>query len=400
MQIEQINVKDLIPYANNARTHSDSQIKEIAASIKEFGFNVPVLLDGKNGLIAGHGRVKAAELLSMNTVPAIQIKHLTEAQKRAYILADNRIALNAGWDAGLLKIEFEQLLEVDFDMSLMGFEEDEIKAYMNPEVINDGQCDEDEIPEFTKEPESKLGDIWILGEHRLMCGDSTMIDDVEKLITNIKIDMVYCDPPYGINLDTNYKKRYGHEKASISSQFYGEDNGIDLKSIIDQSLNIPELFIWGADNYPDCLARGGSWIVWDKSVLSIDGVASDFELCWSRERHNYSMFRKLWKLAKAREETGQEGDHKTRWGHPTQKPIELAVFFFEKWGKKAKNILDYFGGSGTTLIACEKTNRKCFMMEISPAYCDIIINRWQKFTGRKAILESTGEAYGEKENSV
>lgn len=236
MQIEQINVKDLIPYANNARTHSDSQIKEIAASIKEFGFNVPVLLDGKNGLIAGHGRVKAAELLSMNTVPAIQIKHLTEAQKRAYILADNRIALNAGWDAGLLKVEFEQLLEVDFDMSLIGFEEDEIKAYMNPEVINDGQCDENEIPEFTKEPESKLGDIWVLGNHRLVCGDATDIDAIELLVKHNSIQMVFTDPPYNTGMTASSQKGSGDlwkgsGSARLSHMFddsYTEDEWQDF----------------------------------------------------------------------------------------------------------------------------------------------------------------------------
>ena len=247
--------------------------------------------------------------------------------------------------------------------------------------------DEDEIPEAIIEATTKLGDIWILGNHRLMCGDSIMFDNVERLMNGQQADFVYTDPPYGINLETDYKKRYGNKKSSTASKFYGEDHGIDLRAIVSNSycVKAKEVFIWGADNYPDCLPRGGSWIVWDKSVSAIDGVASDFELCWSRERHHYSMIRKLWKGAKAREETGQEGDHKTRWGHPTQKPIELATTFFEKWGKKAVNIVDFFGGSGTTLIACEKTNRICFMMEISPQYCDLIIKRWQKYSGLKAI---------------
>lgn len=390
---------ELIPYANNARTHSDGQLAKLAASIKEFGFNQPILVNSENVIIAGHARLEAARKAGLDEVPTITIDHLSKTAQKAYILADNRINLDSGWDDGLLKLEFDALHDEGFDLDLTGFDDDEICDVYGKEN-SEGQTDPDSVPEISGDPVTRTGDIWLLGNHRLMCGDSTMIDQVERLMNGEKAAMVYADPPYGINLETDYKKRYGNEKGSTSSQFYGEDKGIDLSAIINNSFCVgaKDLFIWGADNYPDCLPRGGSWVVWDKSVEAVDGIASDFELCWSRERHHYSMIRKLWKGAKAREETGQEGAHRTRWGHPTQKPIELALFFFDHWGKKAKVILDYFGGSGTTLIACEKTGRKCLMMEISPQYCDVIIRRWQEFTGKQAILESGVGTFEEMAN--
>lgn len=398
MEIVQRPIDSLVPYANNARKHSDDQIAKIAASIREFGFNSPILVNPEGTIIAGHARLAAARKAGLTEVPTLCLSHLSKSAQKAYILADNRIALDSSWDMDLLRIEFESLSDDGFDLSLTGFTPDEI-AFPDLNDGTDGECDPDSVPE-AGDPVTVEGDLWVLGNHRLMCGDSTMIDNVEKLIAGESVDMVYTDPPYGINLETDYKKRYGNENSSKASQFYGEDAGIDLKAIINTPCVIAakELFIWGADNYPDCLPRGGSWVVWDKSVEAVDGIASDFELCWSRERHHYSMIRKLWKGAKAREETGQEGSHRTRWGHPTQKPIELATTFFDKWGKKAKTVLDFFGGSGTTLIACEKTGRKCSMMEISPNYCDTIVRRWQKFTGKEAVLESNGMTFNEVEN--
>jgi DNA modification methylase len=400
LSIKYLPIESLIPYDGNARTHSDFQLQEIMDSIRDNGWTNPILLDGQNGIVAGHGRLLAAQKLGLKRVPTIDLSFASEAKKAQYIIQDNKLALNAGWDFGILNVQFDFLEDAGLDLIKTGFTIDEILAIRNPEQSNEGHCDPDEVPGFAAEAITKLGDIWILGQHRLMCGDSTMIDQVEMLMNGEKADMVFTDPPYGINLETDYVKRYGNEKSSKASKFYGEDKGIDLNAIINNplSINSNELFIWGADNYPDCLPRGGSWVVWDKSVEAVDGIASDFELCWSRERHHYSMIRKLWKGAKAREETGQEGKHKTRWGHPTQKPIELATTFFDKWGKKAAAILDYFGGSGTTLIACEKTNRKCYIMEISPQYCDVIIKRWQKFTQKQAILESTNQTFDEVAN--
>ncbi len=285
------------------------------------------------------------------------------------------------------------LLDLDtanIDLDLTGMSTQEIEDICAPfrTMPDEG---EDEVGDPPKVAASKRGELYLLGEHRVLCGDSTSKEDVERLMAGEKADMVYTDPPYGINLETDYVKRYGNEKSSRESAVYGDDSGIDLKKILEFSKVAKEVFVWGADNYPDCLPRGGSWVVWDKSVPAVDGIASDFELCWSRERHHYSMIRKLWKGAKAREETGQEGAHRTRWGHPTQKPIELATYFFNHWGKKTKSVLDFFLGSGTCLIACEKTNRRCFGMEIAPEYIDVILDRFIKFTGKKVYrLNSDG----------
>ena len=389
MNIKLVPLHEIKPYDNNPRHHPVKQLEAISNSIKRFGFRGSLLLDRDNVIVAGHARYEAATTCGLESVPCEYADDLTEDEIAAYRVLDNKIAEMSSDDDEKLQIELAKL--PDFDFAEFNVEFPKI------EVLNEGLCDEDETPELKIEATTKLGDVWVLGQHRLMCGDSTMIDHVEKLMAGEKADMVYCDPPYGINLETNYKKRYGHEKGSTASQFYGEDTGIDLTSILNHpySVQAKDLFVWGADNYSDCLPRGGSWVVWDKSVEAVDGIASDFELCWSRERHHYSMYRKLWKGAKAREETGQEGSHRTRWGHPTQKPIELAVYFFDKWGKKSSRILDYFGGSGTTLIACEKTNRRCFMMELSEQYNDVIIKRWMKFTGKEAIHEATGKTWTE-----
>jgi len=378
-----IPLHEIKPYENNVKQHPIKQLESISNSIKQFGFKQPIVLDRNNVIVCGHARYEAAATLGLELLPCEIADELSEEQISAYRILDNEIAAQGYTDLIKLNVELEKL--PDFDFKPFNIE------FPKVETVIEGQCDPDDVPAITVSPKTRQGDVWILGNHRLMCGDSTMIDSVEKLMAGNKTDMVYTDPPYGINLETDYKKRYGHEKSSSESQFYGEDEGIDLKTILSNAhcINAKEVFVWGADNYPDCLPRGGSWVVWDKSTAAVDGIASDFELCWSRERHHYSLYRKLWKGVKAREETGQEGEHKTRWGHPTQKPIELGLYFFDKWGKKAETILDMFGGSGTTLIACEKINKKCFMMEISPAYCDVIVNRWQKFTGKDAILESS-----------
>jgi len=389
MNIRSVPLHEIKPYEKNVKKHPVKQLEAIVISIKKFGFRQPIVIDRNNVIIAGHARYEAAAAMGMTEVPCEYADNLSEEDVKAYRILDNEIAKQGSTDVEMLMQELASM--PDFDFSPFNVEFPEI------EKIPDSTDGEDDAHELKIEATTKLCDIWVLGDHRLMCGDSTMIDSVEALMTGNKADLIYTDPPYGINLETDYKKRYGHEKGSTTSQFYGEDKGIDLAAIINNSfcVSAKDLFIWGADNYPDCLPRGGSWIVWDKSVPSVDGIASDFELCWSRERHHYSMIRKLWKGAKAREETGQEGDHRTRWGHPTQKPIELATTFFDKWGKKAIHIIDFFGGSGTTLIACEKTNRKCYMMELAPNYVDVIIKRWQKFTGKEAILESTGKRFNE-----
>lgn len=193
-------VATLVPYARNSRTHSDAQVAQIAASIKEFGFLNPVIVDGENGIIAGHGRVMAAQMLGMATVPVVEAKHLTETQKRAYIIADNKLALNAGWDDEMLRVEFAELGEADFDLELTGFSLDEIEA-LQIEEVEEGLTDEDAVPEAPEQPVTVEGDVWVLGNHRLMCGDSTSIDAVERLMGVVTPNAVVTDPPYGIGID-------------------------------------------------------------------------------------------------------------------------------------------------------------------------------------------------------
>jgi hypothetical protein len=209
-QIKWEAVDKLIPYAKNARTHSDEQVAQIAGSIKEFGFNNPILVDKDNSVIAGHGRLMAARKLGMDKVPVVELQHLTESQRKAYVLADNRIALNSGWDTSMLSLELQDLKD-DIDLSLLGFDPDELDALLNPIEETEGLTDEDAVPDVPDEPKTKLGDIYILGNHRLMCGDSTSIDDVDKLMDGQKADMVFTDPPYGVSYTGghNQKKREG-----------------------------------------------------------------------------------------------------------------------------------------------------------------------------------------------
>ena len=392
VQIKTVTVDKLIPYVRNSRTHSDAQIAQIAASIKEFGWTNPILVDAENGIIAGHGRLMAARKLGYKDVPVIELKDMTETQKRAYVIADNQLALNAGWDFSLLSLEVADLKENDFDLDLLGFDPKELEKLLEPEEV-EGLTDEDAVPEVPEEPKTKLGDIYQLGNHRLMCGDSTSIDAVEKLMDGQKADMVFTDPPYGMFLDTNYDSMFAADKSHRKTgkrfdEVVGdhEDFAPELISTIFAAFHdTDEIFIWGADYFSELLPdrKNGSWIVWDKRTNeNMDKVSGNtFELCWSKQKHKRLIARILW----SGHHGMQRDDTKTR-VHPTQKPVELASWFFENWGKNCIVVADLFGGSGSTLIACEKTNRHAMLMELDPKYCDAIVKRWEDFTGKKAVL--------------
>lgn len=396
MQIVYKKVNELIPYINNSRTHSEEQVNQIVASINEFGFTNPLLIDEKDNIIAGHGRLLASKKLKMEEVPCIVLSGLTEAQKKAYIIADNKMALNAGWDDELLKIELENLKELDFDLELTGFDVDELDDILKP-IEEEQEIVEDDFDiEPPEEPKAKYGDIYQLGNHRLMCGDSTSEEDVEKLMNGNKADMVFTDPPYGMNLDTDFS-------GMKSKIFKGGNGGNEYDAgIVDDfnpeminkimALDIKETFLWGADYFAELLPNknDGSWIVWDKRANGNDDIAEDyssdkmygscFELCWSRTKHKRDIARVKWAGMFGMEKQ----DNKKRL-HPTQKPLELCNWFITRYSKDNSNILDLFGGSGSTLIACEQLNRKCYMMELDPHYIDVIIQRWENFTGKKAV---------------
>lgn len=371
MEIIYKKVDELIPYINNARTHNDEQVSQICASINEYGFTNPILIDENNSIIAGHGRLLAAKKLKMKEVPCIVLCGLTEAQKKAYIIADNKLALNAGWDDELLKIEFENLKELDFDLNLIGFSADEIDAILN-NIEDDKEIVEDEFDEEPpEEPKSKVGDIYQLGNHRLMCGDSTKLEDVEKLMNGNKADMVFTDPPYGMNAVS---------KSGVLSEKYKTDiMNDDDNTVAINSFNLCKSYFkeakqvwWGANYYTECLHSAECWIVWDKNNGGSD--QTDCELAWTNFRSVVRQF--------------TMASEKINRVHPTQKPLNLISQILKKFDKNNEynNIVDLFGGSGSTLIACEQLNRKCYMMELDPKYIDVIIQRWENFTGEKAVL--------------
>jgi DNA modification methylase len=405
MEIANKLVADLIPYANNARTHSDEQVLQIAASIKEFGFTNPILLDGDNGIIAGHGRVMAAKKLGMEEVPTIELTHLSEAQKKAYILADNKLALNAGWDDALLAIEFEELKEMDFDIELTGFDLDEIDA-MIPEEIPPGLTDEDQVPEIPEQPVTKLGDVWLCGKHRVMCGDSTSIDAVEKLMDGKKADMVFTDPPYNIASDSkNFAADVSKSMNDLKNSEW--DKGFSVKDSVTSIMTIcadnVTIYVWTShfliSDLWKCFegwADYTSYLVWSKPnpmpSLSKRHPTWNTELCVYASKGSKRVV------------NFPEGSHflscrevvkKSDGSHPTQKPVELIEPIVLFSSNKDQIITDLFGGSGSTLIACEKTNRINYSMEIDEKYCDVIVKRWQDFTGKLATLESTGELFND-----
>ncbi len=373
-------VGDLTPYARNSRTHSDEQVAQIAASIKEFGWTNPILIDGEKGIIAGHGRLKAAMRLGLEEIPAIELSHLTEIQKKALIIADNKLALNAGWDNELLSLELEELELEGLDLSLTGFGEEEISA-LKPEVVNEGLTDEDAVPEPPPEPITKPGDIWILGKHRLMCGDSTSVDAVDKLLNGATIDLIHTDPPYGIGYGGSMK--LGSEKFGWKQHSGGWDEERPPKEFFDLAeLQCKDRIIWGGNYFSDLLPPTMGWLVWDKGQRGFS--LADGEMAWTS--FNNAMRIKEYARAKA----NQEEKH-----HATQKPIEViewAIGYADRHAKKQPRlILDFFGGSGSTLITCEKLGRINFTMELDPKYCDVIVKRWEEFTGQKARLENAAE---------
>ena len=395
---KQAKVADLIPYARNSRTHSDEQITKIASSIREFGFLNPVIVDGQNGIIAGHGRVMAAQKLGLIEIPVLQADHLSDAQKRAYIIADNRLALDAGWDAEMLRVEFAELADLGFDLDLTGFDADELaELELDVEVLPDG--DEDAVPELQDDPVSKLGDVWLLGKHRVMCGDSTSIDAVNNLLQNKMADMVNTDPPYGVSYQSNMRTKT--EKFDVLKN---DDVFLDVAPVI-AACSKGWVFVWTSwkvlTTWIDMFEGFGyptNQVIWFKGGGGIGDLKktflSDYEtaLVWHRGAELAGKrIGSVWKVGK---------DGAAEYKHPTQKPVALAEEAIDKTTKKGAVVLDLFGGSGSTLIACEKIGRINRSMELDPKYCDVIIKRWQDFTGKQATHEETGRTFAQLAREV
>jgi len=376
MKIEQRLISELIPYANNARTHNAEQITQIASSIKEFGFNNPILIDKDNGIVAGHGRLEAAKKLGLTEAPTIRLEHLTDSQRKAYILADNRIAINSGWDTELLSLELKDL-DADFDLEMLGFDPKELAALLNPEQI-EGLTDEDAVPELPDEPTTKLGDIYQLGNHRLMCGDSTSITDVDKLLNDTKIDLIFTDPPYNVAFNGRSGKHDVIKNDNLSKEEF--ETFIEEVCNTIEAINAKAYYIWCNWNFYGILQNKLPYktcLVWAKNVFGMGaGYRHQHEFCLFNGKIDEHIKNEsdLWNIKK---------DH--NYVHPTQKPVELSIRAFSNHITYL-NVLDLFGGSGSTLIGAEKTGRNSFIMELDPKYCDVIIKRWEDFTGKKAEL--------------
>jgi DNA modification methylase len=443
LAVESIQTADLIPYARNSRTHDEAQVAQIAGSIREFGFTNPVLIDGANGIIAGHGRVMAAGKLGLKEVPCIRLGHLTETQKRAYIIADNKLALNAGWDAELLKLELQELKLEGVDLGLIGFSNSELDEIMldDDSIDSDGLTEDDDVPSLEDSSVSKPGDIWILGSHRVLCGDCTIATNIEQLLAGQLCDGCWTDPPYNVNYESGAGK--------IANDNMGDDDfaAFLYDAYVSMFMALKEggpIYVAHADteglnfrrSFKDAGFKLSGCLVWVKPQLVLG--RSDYQWrhepilygwkpgaahTWFGGRANTTVFDAAKDLPLIQLEDGRwqidmgpsqliiSGSDvhveevltsviraekpKRSAEHPTMKPIELILPMLKNSTKRGAVILDLFGGSGSTLIACEKSGRSARLTELDPRYVDVIVTRWQEFTGKQATLESTGKTFDE-----
>jgi DNA modification methylase len=400
LQVELWPIDRLLPYAANARTHPDDQVAQIAGSIAEFGFNVPCLVDDRGVLIAGHGRIVAAKRLGLKQVPVIRLGHLTDAQARAFRLADNRIALNAGWDEAMLAAELDRLKEDGVDLDLLGFAEDELDRLLDGLGQGGASEEEDEVPEPPAQAVTRPGDLWILGRHRLLCGDATVATDVQRLLDGARPHLMVTDPPYGVEYDPNWRNESGVSVTARTGKVSNDDRADwrDAWSLFPGEV----AYVWHsgihartvADSLDACCFAIRAQIVWAKPRL----VLGRGDYHWQHEPCFYAVRKgatghwqgardqsTLWTIA-----TG-ENDEATE--HGTQKPVECMRRPIVNNSAKGDLIYEPFAGSGTTLIAAESVGRACLAIEIDPRYCDVVIERWQRHAGRAATFADDGRTF-------
>jgi DNA modification methylase len=389
-------VSGLIPFAKNARTHSDAQVAQIAASIREFGWTNPILVDGENGIIAGHGRLLAARKLGMSEVPVIEIAGLSEAQKRALVIADNKLALNAGWDTELLGLELADLGDLGFDLSMTGFDGIEIAALTS--TVNPGLTDPDDVPDQPERASTLPGDVWILGKHRLICGDSTDPTDVERVLAGVKPHLLVSDPPYGVGYDPAWRERFG-DGANLATGTVLNDDRADWReawALFPGDV----MYVWHgalhASTVAGSLEASGfavrSQIIWDKTRLIIG--RGDYH--WQHEPAWYAVRKGRkghWAGDRKQTTVWAIPHRKSETGHGTQKPVECMRRPIENNSSAGQAVYEPFCGSGTTIIAAEMTGRCCHGIELNPAYVDVAVLRWQAFTGSEAVLEGDGRSF-------
>lgn len=402
-KVERRSVESLVPYARNARTHSDAQVAQIAASISEWGWTTPVLVDETGSIIAGHGRVMAARKLGIAEVPVMVASGWTEAQKRAYVLADNQLALNAGWDTDMLKVELADLDGAGFDVGLIGFSPEELAKLTADKT--EGLTDPDEVPETPANPVTVLGDTWVLGKHRLRCGDSTSADDVAALLAGVSPHLMVTDPPYGVKYDPSW--RNGLDKVKRAQGKVANDDRADWQEA--WALFPGDVaYIWHSGTMAHVVAESlvacgfeiRSQIIWAKPHFAISRghYHPQHEPCWYAVKGtgHWAGDRKqstVWQITNGTFQGGKAKAEDSKTGHGTQKPVECMKRPIENNSSPGQVVYEPFSGSGTTIIAGEMTGRCVYAMELNPPYVDVAIKRWQDFTGQKAVLDGDGRTF-------
>jgi len=395
LQVQVWSIDRLLPYIRNARTHTDQQVAQVAASIREFGWTNPILVAADGTIIAGHARLAAARKLGMTEVPVIVLDHLTEAQRRALVLADNRLALDAGWDEEMLRVELASLHEDGFDLDIVGFTDEELEDLLrDPEETRDGVTDEDAVPDEQETAITVPGDVWVLGDHRLLCGDATSMDAIQTVLTGGLADMVFTDPPYNVDYVGKTAKKLKIGNDALGGKFYDF-----LREACTNVLAVTKgaIYICMSSSELHTLFRaftdaGGHWstfVIWAKHHFTLG--RSDYQRMYEPILYGWrDGTDHFWCGARDQGDVWFIKRPMANLEHPTMKPVELVERALRNSSKTRDTILDVFGGSGTTLIACEKSRRQARLIELEPRYCDVIVRRWQEYTGEKALLDGGG----------
>jgi DNA modification methylase len=405
-------IEQLVPYARNSRTHSDAQIAQIAASIREFGWSNPILVDGECSIIAGHGRVLAARQLGMPAVPCIRLGHLTPTQRKALIIADNKLALNAGWDDELLSLELQDLASDGFDLGLTGFSGDELADLLADRT--EGLTDPDDAPEPPVNPVTVLGDVWVLGRHRIVCGSSTDADTVARVLNGVTPHLMVTDPPYGVNYDPTWRDDAGGQFGDGKTKMRGKVENDDRADWTEAWALFPGdvAYVWCASMFNDAVIASleacgfvrRSQIIWTKPhfIMSRGDYHWAHEPCWYAVRKgkvgHWAGDRKqrtVWEIAGMNPAGRSRNAADVKSIHGTQKPVECMRRPIENNSSPGQAVYEPFSGSGTTIIAAEMTGRACHAIELNPAYVDVAVKRWQEFTGQTATLEATGQTFAD-----
>ncbi|MFN4282345.1 MAG: site-specific DNA-methyltransferase [Alphaproteobacteria bacterium] len=403
LAVERWPIERLLPYAANARTHPEDQVAQIAGSIAEFGFNVPCLVDERGVLVAGHGRLLAARRLGLAEVPVIQLGHLTDAQARAFRIADNQIALNAGWDDAMLAAEVARLKEDGVDLDLLGFGEDELDRLLDDLNGTDGAREgEDVVPEPPVESVTRPGDLWLLGAHRLLCGDATNASDVERLLARAVPHLMVTDPPYGVEYDPAWRNEAGVSATERTGRVSNDDRADWREAWALFPGDVA--YVWHAGVHARTVAESleasglmiRSQIIWAKPRF----VLGRGDYHWQHEPCFYAVRKGAnghWQGARDQSTLWTIGsnDEDTATVHGTQKPVECMRRPIVNNSRRGDLVYEPFAGSGTTIVAAESVGRACFALEIDPRYCDVIVERWQAFTGSPAILDGDGRPFAD-----